>query len=54
MRIIANFRLKIEDKLKKDFHLICIHQDITMHEVIRNLIKSYVKENKQLLFKKSH
>ncbi len=39
---MANFRLYIDDDLKKDFHTICVQRDITMHEVIRENIKNYV------------
>lgn len=36
--------IKLEDQLKTEFHKLCVEQGLTMTEVIRELIKQFLKD----------
>lgn len=38
--------IRAEEQLLKEFKLLCVNQDVSMSEVIQNLIKHYINNNK--------
>lgn len=42
-----NIIIRVPNKLKKEFQIICLQQDTTMTDVLKAYIEQYVQQHKQ-------